>query len=104
MNFHEYMIEWITRCNARHTCKGCDLYEKHKRNNGAASGCFYSYMLDKYHIININKLEQYNIHELDLYVKTKCTDIAPNRCYEISCFTCKLNSIENDNDIMIIKR
>lgn len=104
MSFREYMNEWIIRCDTRRTCKGCDLYEKHKRNNGAASGCFYSYMLDKYCIIDINKLEQYDIHELELYVRMKCTDIAPNRCYQISCFPCKLNSIENDNDIIIIER
>ena len=104
MSFHEYMNEWIIKCNTNRTCKDCDLYEKYKRNKGSAAKCFYGYMLDKYYIINIDKLEQYNIHELEQYIKLKCTDVPANRCYEANCFVCKLNSIENDNDIMIIEK
>lgn len=89
----------VSRC--RETCEYYKYYKHEKICTPAL--CMCNYITSNYDIIDINKLEQFNAHDLVLHLNKKCEE--RGRCIrKITCMECQARLLLADKDLLIRRK
>ena len=102
--FYKELIKYQEYCY-EHVCNSWCQYYKYYLDSQCAgpTACMCRYILDRYDVINIERLELMTTGTLESYFMYCCKDRSWFTCNG-QCSRCKINMLEKDQNIIVKRR